>query len=107
MTATHRIKGVRVARSPLSRLVGLMGRKDLSRAFLLIPRCSSIHTCFMRGSIDAAFLDGDDRIAEIHESIPPWRFVVARKGSAVLELPAGHLAGIGAKIGDKIECLQN
>jgi hypothetical protein len=104
---THRIANVRVARSPLQRLVGLMGRKDLAGAFLLIPRCNSIHTCFMRGAIDVAFLDDDESVVEIHPSVPPWRFVVARKGISVLELPPGHLAGIGAKIGDKVECLQN
>lgn len=104
---THRIANLRVARSPLQRLVGLMGRKDLAGAFLLIPRCSSIHTCFMRGAIDVAFLDADSSIVEIHPSVPPWRFVVARKGISVLELPPGHLDGIGAKIGDKFECQQN
>ena len=96
------------ARSFRDRFFGLMGRKDLSNSFLLFPDCSSIHTCFMRGPIDVAFLDRDGRVVSQHERVRPWRLVWGARGSfAVLEVPAGYLRSRGIKPGDVIACQLN
>ena len=94
MKETVEIQGVRaeVARSFLSRAVGLIGRKGLPPGEgLLILRCNAIHTFFMRFPIDATFLDSQDRVVRVVRNIRPWHPFVwggwrARK---VLETAAG------------------
>jgi len=94
MKETVEIQGVRaeVARSFLSRAVGLIGRKGLPPGEgLLILRCNAIHTFFMRFPIDATFLDSQDRVVRVVRDIRPWHPFVwggwrARK---VLETAAG------------------
>lgn len=73
-----------VATTPLARLRGLMGRRD--PAPLLLPRTRAIHTCFLRCTIDAVFLDGDGRPVKTVR-LRPWRFAAARRARAVLEVP--------------------
>jgi len=97
-----------VANSTIERFVGLMGKKDLSQSFLLIPKCRSVHTFFMRGPIDLAFLDTEGRVIVLKDSVRPWRLVFGtRKSEATLELPAGYLRAKGIQPGDQIECQQN
>ncbi|MBR0196713.1 MAG: DUF192 domain-containing protein [Kiritimatiellae bacterium] len=67
----------RVAKSFFARLKGLIGVKDLAEGEgLLIERCSSIHTCFMSMTIDATFLDENERVVRIVKGIKPWRLCV-------------------------------
>ena len=75
---------MRTASSPLTRLVGLMGRR--APGPLLLPRTRAVHTCFMRVPIDAVFLDGDGRPVKVVR-LRPWRFAAARRARAVLEVP--------------------
>ena len=84
------ISGVRagVAKTFWQRFMGLMGRKSLPPGEgLLILKCNSIHTCFMRFAIDATFLDGDDNVVKVVRNIRPWRFCVwgGRRAVKVLE----------------------
>jgi uncharacterized membrane protein (UPF0127 family) len=82
-----------------------MGRKDLSRAYLLLPDCSSIHTCFMRGAIDVLFLDRQKRVLAVHPSLRPWRLLLAPRGTRdTLELPPGYAREHRIEPGDVIEC---
>jgi uncharacterized membrane protein (UPF0127 family) len=83
---------------------GLLGRDNLdSRAALVISPCWSIHTAFMRFTIDALFVDRSGRAVRIARNLPPWRIVVARRAHAVIEFRAGSLAP-DVRIGDEI-CL--
>ena len=92
-----------VADNPLLRLRGLLGRGELrSGEGLLLRPSGSIHTWFMRFAIDALFLDRDLRVVRIAARIPPWRFALARKARAVLELPAGQAARAGLEVGDRL-----
>ena len=74
---------------------------------LLIERCRSIHTHFMRFAIDALFLDAEGIVVAAVEGMRPWRigrhYPAAR---SVLELPAGTIAATGTQRGDRvcIEC---
>jgi uncharacterized membrane protein (UPF0127 family) len=82
-----------------------MGRKDLSGAFLLLPDCTSVHTCFMRGDIDIVFLDREKRVVRVHDRLRPWRLLFAPSGvQATLELPAGYAGRHRIERGDIIEC---
>ena len=70
------INGVkaRVARTMFARIKGLIGTKRLPPGEgMLILYCNAIHTFFMSFSIDATFLDRDDRVVKVVRNIPPWR----------------------------------
>ena len=80
---------VPIAASLLSRLLGLamLDRESAGRG-LLIPRCRSVHTFGMRFPLDLVFLDGGDRVVELHRGVPPGRFIRCPAAMAVLELPS-------------------
>jgi uncharacterized membrane protein (UPF0127 family) len=99
------IERVRRADDFRTRLVGLMGRRDLSDSFLLLPRCRSVHTCFMRGAIDIVFLDDAATVVGAHRAVGPWRLLFGPEGTRdTLELPAGTIEQRDLKPGDGIEC---
>lgn len=70
---------------------GLIARpKPESGHGLLIPKCNSIHTCFMSYPIDATFLDRSGNVVKMVKNIQPWRFFIwgGFKSVAVLETAA-------------------
>jgi uncharacterized protein len=80
-----------VAQTPLTRLRGLLGRRPLREGEgLLLRPTGSIHTCFMRQTIDAIFLDPDFTVLRVVANMKPWRFAGRRGSKAVLELAAGE-----------------
>ncbi|HBY98701.1 MAG: DUF192 domain-containing protein [Ardenticatenaceae bacterium] len=94
----------RIASNPWTRLVGLMGRRELPAGDgLLITRCKSIHTSFMRFPIDVLFVGADDRVVDLVEAMPAWRARLARgKAHYVIELPAGTIARAGIAAGHQL-----
>ncbi len=95
---------LREARSFWQRFVGLMGRKALpASGALLIWKCPSVHTFFMRFPIDIAYLDRDLRVVGLRRSVPPWKIVPGAKGAAhTLELAAGALETSGTEVGHRV-----
>jgi uncharacterized protein len=90
-----------VARTPLRRMKGLLGRRALSREEgLLLQPAGSVHTWFMRFPIDVVFLDRELRVLRVVEALRPWRVAAARGAKAVLELPAGAAARARLREGD-------
>jgi hypothetical protein len=90
-----------LARTPLTRMRGLLGRRYFSTGEgLLLEPAGSIHTFFMRFPIDAVFLDRDRRVLKVAAGMLPGRTAAARHSRAVLELPAGEAARIGVVAGD-------
>jgi uncharacterized protein len=93
-----------IADSPLPRMRGLLGKRDLgSDEGVLLRPAGSVHTFFMRFPIDVVFLDRDGRVLRIAESVQPWRTAAARGAKAVLELRAGECARRGLLTGDVLE----
>ncbi len=93
-----------IADSPLPRMRGLLGKRDLrSDEGVLLRPAGSVHTFFMRFPIDIVFLDRDGRVLRIAESVTPWRTAAARGAKAVLELRAGECARRRLLIGDMLE----
>jgi len=85
-----------------SRFLGQMGKKSPDGA-LLITRCSSIHTFFMRVTIDAVFLDSSARVVRIIAGLKPWRIVLPVAGAAsTLELESGSAYRLGIKENDVV-----
>ena len=94
---------VRVARSLWDRARGLLGTGSLpADEGLWLTPCRSVHTFFMRYTIDVAFLDGSGRVVSL-QTLPPWRMSNGfPKAEGVLELAAGTLKRTRTEIGDKI-----
>lgn len=93
-----------VANTPFKRLKGLLGRQRLKQGegLIIIP-CSSIHTFFMRFSIDAVFLGKDGRVVALAESLPPTRlFGSLLKGKLVIELPCNTISQTKTSLNDCI-----
>jgi uncharacterized membrane protein (UPF0127 family) len=94
-----------VARTFFARFRGLQLKKSLPRGHgLLITPCNSIHMFFMRFSIDAVFIDSNNKVIYIEECIRPWRVSkIVRKAKSVLELPAGTVSDTDTRMEDQLE----
>lgn len=95
---------LRIARSLPSRVRGLLGTSGLSDSEgLWIHRCNSIHTFFMRYSIDCVFLDRNLMVRSVVENIRPGRIVWPRwSARSVIELRAGRARELQLKPGDAL-----
>ena len=99
---------VRVASRFLPRLRGLLARPPLRTEpvieALLITRCPSVHTLFMRYAIDVAYLDTCGTIVRCVDRLVPWRASFGgHRAAYALELPAGSLARLGVRPGDRLD----
>jgi uncharacterized membrane protein (UPF0127 family) len=94
-----------VARGPIRRGIGLMGRRGWTHSDgLVLERCGSIHTFFMRMPIDVVYLDRDGTVLRADAAMPPWRVgPIVRRARTVLELPAGTIERTGTRKGDRLE----
>ena len=87
-----------------SRFLGLMFRVSLApNAGLLLDRCSSIHTFFMRFAIDVVYLTRDYQVIRIAAAVKPWRLSMESKAHSVLELPSGRSAELALAPGQQLK----
>ncbi|UOE99985.1 DUF192 domain-containing protein [Bdellovibrio reynosensis] len=93
-----------VARTFWSRGKGLLGRSALPQEEALwIHRCNSIHTYFMKFSIDCVFVDKNLQVKAIYQDVKPWRLVAPVWGaSSVIELAAGTVTTMKINVGDQL-----
>jgi uncharacterized membrane protein (UPF0127 family) len=92
-----------VARSPLARMRGLLGRRGLeSGEGLLLRPAGSVHTFFMRFPIDVVFLSRDGEVVKVVEKLPAWRTAAARGAKTVVELASGEAERRGIRVGTAI-----
>lgn len=92
---------VRMACSFRARCIGLLAHSGIRdhEGLLLVPG-ASIHTLGMRFDIDVVFLNRQMRVLGLAERVPPWRIVMAPRGTGrVLELAAGKIAATRLTIG--------
>ena len=95
-----------LADGPLTRLRGLLGRRELPRGEGLLLRPSpSIHTWFMRFAIDAVFLSPEMHVLSVRPEMPAWRMAGRRGARAVLELAAGEAARRGLAPGARLRAV--
>jgi uncharacterized membrane protein (UPF0127 family) len=86
------IENLRVADTFWKRFIGLQFQKPLPRdqGLLLVP-LSSLHTHWVRFSLDMIMLGADGSVLEVRRDVKPWRFVKGPQGTkAVLEVTAGN-----------------
>jgi len=78
----------------ISRSIGLLSKKFLKDGeSLIIKPCCSIHTFFMRFSIDVLFVNQKNEVIALYENIKPWRILPIHLTSKhVIELGAGTIS---------------
>jgi uncharacterized membrane protein (UPF0127 family) len=88
----------------LNRLFGLTVRRKLKAGEgFYIECCSSIHTFWMRYSIDAVFLDKKNKVVAVYNSIRPFRVTrLIKNAFSVLELDSGTIERTSLSVGDPI-----
>lgn len=91
-----------VAKTFRERLQGLLGTQSLNPNHgIWIQKCRSIHTLFMKYSIDCVFIDDQFEIKSLHRNIKPWRLTVfSWKATSVIELAAGQIDRFNLKVGE-------
>lgn len=96
---------VKIADTFISRLKGLMWSANLEDGvgLMLVP-CNCVHTWFMRYPIDVVFIDKDNVIVKIEESMLPYRIgPIVKQARSVLELKSGKCRKLGIDVCDRIE----
>lgn len=93
-----------IADTPLTRLKGLLGKKEFKNGeALIIKPCNSIHTFFMRFAIDVLFVGKDNRVIKVLQRLMPFRLTpVYFHSRLVIELPAGTLETTSTREGDTL-----
>lgn len=96
------ISELTVAHRFWSRAKGLLGTHELpADQAMLFYRCNSIHTFFMKYSIDCVFVDKQMRIKALLPEIKPNRLIFpVWRASTVIEMKAGQIHKLGLKLGD-------
>jgi uncharacterized protein len=97
-----------VARGPVRRGLGLMGRRSWpSSDGLVLEHCNSIHSFFMRMPIDVLYVDGQGDVVRALPGVRPWRIgPISWKTKWVLELPTGAIERSGTRVGDRLEVVR-
>ncbi len=96
---------LQTAKTFVARLVGLLGRQSLNGSEMLwIHECNSIHTFFMKFSIDCVFLDKQLVVCGINENVKPYRIILPRfKARSVIEMRAGSIQSHQIQLGDQLD----
>ena len=81
-----------------------MGRPALpENTGLLLAPCNTVHTFFMRFSLDLVFLHEEGYVIKILKNCRPWRVFPAVAGAFyVLELMAGKADEVGLTEGTQV-----
>lgn len=105
---------VRLANNVIARFLGLMLRRPLGQTqALLITRCSSVHSAFMRYPIDVVYLSADGIVCKCVRGMKPWRGSFSNFGTDAqgkrhpravhtLELSEGSIEAFGIAPGDRL-----
>lgn len=77
------------AKTYMQKLTGLMGRKNINYG-MFFPGVSSIHTFFMKESIDVIGLNDAMIVTSIYENVKPNKILILKNANHTLELPKGE-----------------
>src|SRR5579862_6170180 len=98
-------ESIRVAETGLTRIVGLLGERELlpGDGLLIVPS-QGVHTLGMLFAIDVLVLDDAWNVIAIRRNLRPFRMTrVFWKAAAVLELRSGALDSSRTLVGDALE----
>jgi len=92
------------AESFKDRLFGLIFKTIKMGQAFAIRDCNSIHTIWMRYKIDVIFLNKDNEIIKLYESLKQFRITAAVKdANCVIEFPEFTIKSFLLKKGDKLK----
>ena len=93
-----------VADTSTKRRTGLLKHTGLEpgEGLWIVP-CESVHSFFMKFTIDVLYLDRKHRVKKIRPEMAPWRISGCLMAHSVLELPAGTITRTGTERGDQLE----
>ena len=74
------------AKTYIQKLTGLMGKKNINYG-MFFPGVSSIHTFFMKESIDVIGLNDAMIVTSIYENVKPNKILILKNANHTLELP--------------------
>ena len=77
------------AKTYIQKLTGLMGKKNINYG-MFFPGVSSIHTFFMKESIDVIGLNDAMIVTSIYENVRPNKILILKNANHTLELPKGE-----------------
>ena len=77
------------AKTYMQKLTGLMGKKNINYG-MFFPGVSSIHTYFMKESIDVIGLNDAMIVTSIYENVKPNKILILKNANHTLELPKGE-----------------
>ncbi len=95
---------IEIAETSFARMRGLLGRKSLDEGEgLWISPSSGVHTVGMSFAIDVLGMDKNLRVVRIWERLAPWRATsLSLRTHSVIELPAGRIAEVPVRVGDRL-----
>jgi hypothetical protein len=87
------IKRVKTAKTLWGKTIGVIGWKDFdNNNGLLLTDTNSIHTFFVRFSLDLVFLDENMVIIKLTKDLKPFRISqIVWRAKHVLEMPTGSI----------------
>lgn len=83
-----------------SRCIGMMFQKKKFSYGFYFPKCSSLHTFFMRQPIDIIMVDQNEQVVAFYPNVNPWRILYCKKAKSCYEFSKGVIASI--EIGVKV-----
>lgn len=104
---TTLVKNCKAANSFLTRFMGLMGKDSLpEESGLILTPCNSIHMFFMKFPLDIVFVDKNNMVVHVIESIRPWKFSkIVSNGHSTIELPVGSIEKSKTTVGDRLQLI--
>ena len=93
-----------IADTSAKRRTGLLKQTGLQpgEGLWIVP-CESVHSFFMKFTIDVIYLDRKHRVKKVRSEMVPWRISGCLTAHSVLELPAGTISRTGTLKGDQLE----
>jgi uncharacterized protein len=88
---------------------GLLGTESMEEGTaLVLDPCTSIHTFFMKYSIDAIAVGSDGQVLATYHTLRPFRLSrIHPRAARFVELPAGTAKRAGLKNGDTLAFKEN
>ena len=78
--------------------------KFFIKGAVMLKNCNSIHTIFMRKTIDVVFLNSDNKVIKIYENLLPRCILFpVLNAKNVIEFDAGFIKSAKIKTGDILE----
>lgn len=92
-----------IADTSAKRRTGLLKHTGLAEGEgLWIVPCESVHTFFMKFSIDLVYVDKARKVRKVRHAVKPWRMSACFRAHSILELPAGAAERTGTRAGDEL-----